>query len=317
MSPQRWRRVRRALTLGLFVAVCGLMFMLIKTLDWQQVRQALMQYRPATLLLGLGLSALGYAVFSSFDVLGRYHVGHGLPVRRVYPIAFVCNAFNLNLSSWVGAIALRYRLYSRQGLKTADITRVLTLSLITNWFGYLLLAGVLFCLGLPRLPASWGVSSTLLRVIGVALLLLGLAYLMACRFATRRAWRWRSQELTLPSWRLALLQGVLGANNWALMALLIYTLLPAGVAYPHVLATLMISSVAGLITHIPAGLGVLEMVFVALLRGEVKTGAIIAALIAYRALYYLLPLALATLTYLVLERQATSEKRQADSTARP
>lgn len=116
---------------------------------------------------------------------------------------------------------------------------------------------------------------------------------------------------------LALLQGVLGASNWALMALLIYTLLPAGVAYPHVLATLMISSVAGLITHIPAGLGVLEMVFVALLRGEVKTGAIIAALIAYRALYYLLPLALATLTYLVLERQATSEKRQADSTARP
>ena len=85
-------------------------------------------------------------------------------------MAFVCNAFNLNLSSWVGAVALRYRLYSRLGLDIADITRILTFSLVTNWFGYPLLAGILFSCGLPaaaglearqrrpapdRRPCSW------------------------------------------------------------------------------------------------------------------------------------------------------------------
>ena len=47
----------------------------------------------------------------------------------------------------VGAVALRYRLYSRLGLDIADITRILTFSLVTNWFGYLLLAGILFMCG--------------------------------------------------------------------------------------------------------------------------------------------------------------------------
>jgi uncharacterized membrane protein YbhN (UPF0104 family) len=50
---------------------------------------------------------------------------------------------------------------------------------------------------------------------------------------------------------------------------------------------------------------VLEAVFIALLAGEhVSHGAIIAALLAYRVLYYFLPLALATVGYLILESRA-------------
>ena len=181
---------------------------------------------PATLFLGLLLAAAGYTVFSSFDLLSRYYIGHSLPKRRVFTVAFVCNAFNLNLSSWVGAVALRYRLYSRLGLGIADITRILTFSLVTNWFGYLLLAGILFSCGLPALPPGWKLGSDGLRLIGALLLALAAGYLLACRFARRRAWGWREHRLTLPSWRLAALQGLLGASNWSLMALLLYSLLP-------------------------------------------------------------------------------------------
>ncbi|MCC3263624.1 UPF0104 family protein, partial [Paenibacillus polymyxa] len=83
-----------------------------------------------------GISLASYGVFSSFDVLSRYYIGHPLPVRRVFTVAFVCNAFNLNLSSWVGGVALRYRLYGRLGMSAADITRILSFSLVTNWYGY-------------------------------------------------------------------------------------------------------------------------------------------------------------------------------------
>ena len=57
--------------------------------------------------------------------------------------------------------------------------------------------------------------------------------------------------------------------------------------------------------HIPAGIGVLEAVFIAMLSGEeISRGAIIAALLAWRALFYFLPLLLATLCYLILESRA-------------
>ncbi len=289
--PRRshWRWLRRLLTLAFFVLVPVLLFLLVKNLDWQEVRHALGEYRPATLFLGLLLAAAGYTVFSSFDLLSRYYIGHSLPKRRVFTVAFVCNAFNLNLSSWVGAVALRYRLYSRLGLDIADITRILTFSLVTNWFGYLLLAGILFSCGLPALPPGWKLGSDGLRLIGALLLALAAGYLLACRFARRRAWGWREHRLTLPSWRLAALQGLLGASNWSLMALLLYSLLPHSVDYPSVLAILLISSIAGVITHIPAGLGVLEAVFIALLQGRLSQGVLLAALIGYRVLYFLLP----------------------------
>ena len=71
------------------------------------------------------------------------------------------------------------------------------------------------------------------------------------------------------------------------------------------LRVLLVSSIAGVIVHIPAGIGVLEAVFIALLAGEhTSKGSIIAALLAYRVLYYFIPLLLALICYLLLESQA-------------
>ena len=56
---------------------------------------------------------------------------------------------------------------------------------------------------------------------------------------------------------------------------------------------LLVAAVAGVIAHVPAGLGVLEAVFIALLSHRVPQAELLAALLAYRALYYLVPLALA------------------------
>lgn len=307
MSKQHkhWRRARQALTLAFFILVPVLLFSVLKNLDWQEVYQALASYRWRTLAMAAGVTLCSFALFSSFDLLGRYYTGHHLPARQVLPLALVCYAFNLNLSAWVGGIALRYRLYSRLGLKVATITRILSLGLLTNWAGYFAVAGSLFVCGLPKLPAGMEIGNTGLRLIGAALLLVVMAYLLACAFATRRTWHFRKQQITLPGIRLAALQVVMGALNWSLMALVVFILLPKGASYPTVLAVLMISSIAGVITHIPAGLGVLETVFLTLLQGTHGKGTLLAALIGYRAIYFLLPLLVATLTYLMLERLAS------------
>lgn len=100
------------------------------------------------------------------------------------------------------------------------------------------------------------------------------------------------------------MQASLGALNWSLMAAVIYTLLPDKAFYPAILGVLLISSIAGVITHIPAGLGVLETVFITLLAHQFSKGSLLAALIGYRAIYFLLPLLIALVVYLVLEKRA-------------
>lgn len=309
--PSKWVWAKRGLTLLCFILVPVLLFLLVKNLDWQEVRHALSSYKISTLLIGAGIALTSYMVFASYDLLAKRYTQHQVPARQVLPLAFVCYAFNLNLSSWVGGIALRYRLYSKLGLDVPTITRILSMCLITNWLGYMFIAGTVFAFGLPELPEGFKIGSTGLQVIGVVIILLALAYLLACRFSTRRTWTLRGQEITLPSFTVAFSQACLGALNWGLMGLLVWSLLPDKVGYPTILAILLISSIAGVIAHIPAGLGVLETIFITLLQGQYSKGALLAALIAYRALYFLMPLAIACVVYLVLERRTrTLEKRR-------
>lgn len=89
------------------------------------------------------------------------------------------------------------------------------------------------------------------------------------------------------------------------MGAIIWLLLGQNIDYFFVLGVLLVSSIAGVIVHIPAGIGVLEAVFMALLAGEdTSQGTIIAALLAYRVLYYFIPLLLALVCYLLLESRA-------------
>ncbi|MBD9484097.1 UPF0104 family protein [Pseudomonas sp. PDM14] len=307
----RW--AKRALNLLFFILVPVLLFMLVKNLEWNEVKDAIQGYSAPILLACVAITALSFTIFSSYDLLGRVYVKHTLPARQIMPVGFVAYAFNLNLSSWVGAIALRYRLYSRLGLDVPTITKVLTFSLVTNWLGYMIMAGGVFALRLVDLPEGWAIGVTGLQLIGFALLAVSATYLLACRFAKRRAWSFRDHELTLPSLRLALSQAGLAMLNWSLSSLLVFLLLPEGVTYPTVLGIMLISSIAGVITHIPAGLGVLEAVFIAMLQHQVSKGAVLAALIGYRAIYLLLPLAVAVGVYLVLEKRAKKLRAQQDS----
>lgn len=304
---------KRVFTLLLLILIPTLLFSLARNLDWNEVKQSLLAYEPSTLAIGLLIALCSYLVFASYDLLGRAYTGHTLPVRQVLPVAFVCYAFNLNFTTWVGGVALRYRLYGRLGLDTATITRILTLGLLTNWMGYMLLAGSVFALRLVKLPDNWAVGATGLQLIGFALLAIAATYLLACGYAKRRTWHLREHEITLPSLRFAACQIALGATNWALMALLIYWLLPEHLFYPSILGIFLISCIAGVVAHIPAGLGVLETVFLALLAGQLGQGTLVAALLAYRTLYYLIPLIVAVITYLVLEKRAKHMRQHTSS----
>lgn len=303
-----WRPLKRGLTVAFFALVAWLLVENARAIEWGDVWTSLGDLPNGVVFVAALLAAASHLLYSCFDLLGRHYTGHWLKLKRVMQVTFISYAFNLNMGSLVGGVAFRYRLYSQLGLANGVITRVLTLSMLTNWFGYFVLAGLALTFYPIELPPQWKLGNEGLRWLGLVLLALAGAYLGLCAFSRRRTFWLGGHEITLPRLRMALLQLAMSCANWALIGAAVWVLLQDRVDYVTVLSVLLVAAVAGVITHVPAGLGVLEAVFIALLSHQVAESELLAALVAYRALYYIVPLGAATALYVALETKIRNRK---------
>ena len=306
-----WSRAKTLLTWAFFGLVAWLLVSHAREIEWRDVGQAISALPASTLALAASLSVLGHLVYGCYDLLSRHYVGFNLGTTRVMLTTFVSYVFNLNLGSLVGGLGLRYRLYSRQGLGKGTISRIIAFSMWTNWLGYLALAGVLFVLAPIELPADWALSRASLQLLGAALMALASAYLLACATSRRRQWTVRSHDLELPSLRLAAAQLLMAAANWMLIGAIVWVLLQDRIDYGTTLTVMLVAAVAGVLTHVPAGIGILEAVFVTLLAGRLPASEILGALLVYRAIYYLIPLAVGAVAFLVIEKLGPENSRPA------
>jgi uncharacterized membrane protein YbhN (UPF0104 family) len=301
---QWWPWARRVVTLG-FVAVVGaLLWRYAEHVKWQEVWSSLMALPKSALLAALALAGTSHLLYSCFDLLGRRYTGHSLRARTVMAISFISYAFNLTIGSLAGGVGFRYRLYSQAGLSNGVITRIVSMSMLTNWLGYKLLAGLLFIFHPLQLPPAWHMGSHGLQWAGLLLVAISGGYLLCCVRMGERRWEVRGHELYLPPWRMALLQMAVSCANWMLMAGIVYVLLQQQVDYTDVLTVLLVGAIAGVFAHVPGGLGVFEFVFVALLSHRVPQTQLLAALLGYRAIYYIVPTLVAGAMYAGFELQA-------------
>lgn len=298
---RHWPKLRRLLVLAFFGVVAALLYRYARTVDWSSVVDTLKGYRMQTLAPAVALAALSYLLYGSYDLLARRYTGHELSRPRTLAVALISYAFNLNLGALVGGAAFRLRLYSKVGLAQAVVVRVIAFSVTTNWLGYMCVAAFAFTLARLPLPDDWRLAGSSLSLVGMAAGLLALGWLAMCLWSKRREATLFGHRIELPSARLALMQLGLASLNWLTIAAVMYLLLRGQVAYPTVLAIALLGAIAGALTHIPAGLGVLEAVFVGVLGAELGHGPLLAALLAYRAIYYVGPLVLAVVGWLALE----------------
>lgn len=304
LARQPRRRVPQLLLAVWLAGVAAWLVWQLQQVAWPLVGDSVRAYPAHTLLKAALLAVLSLLLYSSFDLLGRHVTGHQLATAQVMRVTFISHVFNLNLGALVGGVALRYRLYMRLGLGPAEVTQVLALSVLTNWLGCALLAGCLLILWPPALPASWAMGRSGLQALGAGLLAVGLIWLWCCQYGQRRAWRLGKMVLILPSGGTALLQGLLGLSHWLVLGSLLHELMPASLGFATVTSVLLLAAFAGVLTHVPAGLGVLEGVFLGVLSEQAPAHGIWAALLTYRLIYYLAPLSLAVLLYLQTEWQA-------------
>lgn len=302
--------LKRILVAGFIILVLSLLILAITHVEWVEVLDALKKLPVGALVWAGVFAVLTYCVYSCFDLIGKWYTGHRLMWWRSVLVGFISYAFTMSLGSTVGGVGMRIRLYTKQGLRQGVILRVWAMSVTTNWTGYLVMLGIVFLTAQVDMPAKWAIGEPLLRIVGALCLGLVAAYILASRYSARRSWSIRGHDIELPDARLALLQSFLGAAGWLLMGTVLYVLFQHRIPYFEVLGIVLISAVAGLAARIPGGLGVIEYVFITMLSGTIPRSETLAVLLVYRLFYYIMPLLLAGLCYLVAEMRLKPVSRQ-------
>ncbi|WP_238313462.1 lysylphosphatidylglycerol synthase domain-containing protein [Methylobacterium crusticola] len=295
------RRRRWTLIVAVLSVVLG-GYLLARTLGGYSLDQLVASVRalPAGRLAAAGaFAAASYLCLCGIDWLALRAAGRPLPFGRVALAAFI----SLSLGHSIGLAglssgAIRYRFYTRWGLGTGDVARVVLFCGVTVGLGLMALGAVAVLAdpGLAREVTGLGRPAVLasgLACAGGVALYLGLAARLRAPLRIRR---W---SIALPPLPLAAAQVGLGALNFALVSACLHQALAAvsDVGFLGVVSVFVIANAAVLITHVPGGLGVIESVVVHLLP---KTD-VIGPLIAFRFLYFLVPLALGLAAFAVTE----------------
>jgi phosphatidylglycerol lysyltransferase len=262
----------------------------------REVRFAVRTLPPIFILRGLLFAIGAYAALATYDVLANRYIRSDLPARRIAFISFIAFSFSnaLGFPLLLGG-GLRYRLYNAAGLSSADIALTIAFNSVTFWLGVLSVAGGSLLLAPSGSEALFGVALSSLRPVGALLLLTVAAYLVACAYF-RRPIRILGWEFVPPSIRIALAQVAIACVDWVLVAAVLWSVLPLPpehLTFGVVLCAFVLAQVAGLVSHVPGGLGVFEFAFVALLSGYVEPTRLLSAVIVFRIIYYLFPLAIA------------------------
>ncbi len=266
------------------------------TYDLRQIRFAVRTLDPIFIVRGALFAIGAYAALATYDVLALRYIKSDLPAKRVAFISFIAFSFSnaLGFPLLLGG-GLRYRLYNAAGLSSADIALTIAFNSVTFWLGVLSVAGGSLLLTPSGPDAIFGVPLSSLRAVGALLLLTVAAYLFACAWF-RRPIRVLGWEFVPPSGRIAMAQVAISIVDWLLVAAVLWSVLPqtsSDVTFGVVLTAFVLAQVAGLVSHVPGGLGVFEFTFVALLSRHVEPTRLLGAVIVFRIIYYLFPLAIA------------------------
>jgi uncharacterized membrane protein YbhN (UPF0104 family) len=238
--------------------------------------------------LALLFMAASYLCLTGFDALAVRYAGGSLPYRQVALTSFVSLSIGHNVGGAAfSSGALRYRFYSGFGLGGMQVGKVIAFCGVTVALGLATLAGIALLFGPEIGLGAVGLGPGTARGVGVVCLAAVGAYLLL-------AWRLttplvvRGHEFHMPSVRLAAGQVLVGTANFACVAGALHQLMAGAASYPETVTAYALGNVAGILSHVPGGLGVLEFVIGSILGHAEAIG----ALIVFRVLYFLLPLLL-------------------------
>lgn len=297
----------------LFVAAIGLAaFLLYRTLSrysLSEISQSLSSIPAARLAAAICFAAGSYLCLTGFDWLAVRYAGKPLPWRQCALASFTALSIGHNIGmAALSSGAVRYRFYSRWGLSAGEIAKVIVFSGLTVGIGLATLGGIGLLAYRDKAQALLGLSGGVMLAAAAACLAAPALYIGLCALV-RTPLRLRKWSLQLPEYKLAIGQVAVGTANFACVAACLQQLLAgfAEVGFLQVATIYVIANTAALVSHVPGGLGVLEATVSYLLPEEAAIG----ALIAFRCVYFFLPVSIGLPAFLISEhvlRRTVSEQ---------
>ncbi|BBD97145.1 bifunctional lysylphosphatidylglycerol flippase/synthetase MprF [Sphingobium amiense] len=288
----------------LMLAALGLIALthMLREVRLNDVRDAWHLMPARALLAAAVLTTISYGTLTLYDVMALRSIGRPLPYRTAALASFTSYTLshNLGLALLTGGSA-RFRIYNAAGLSAGEIARVVVAASATFWGGILVLASAMLAVRPEVAVRIFPDSPSALRLFGIAALLL-VAGLLVWAGRNGRTLSLRGMQMPLPPAPALLAQIGIGMADLLAASAALFVLVPGAdaAAWPAFFVGYTLAIIAVLVTHVPGGVGVFEAVMIAALPGTGQPE-LLAALLAYRLIYYIAPLLVAIAIILVQE----------------
>ncbi|MPZ36545.1 MAG: UPF0104 family protein [Rhizobiales bacterium] len=293
-----WGRIGLALSIAIIAIAAYVLHNILRAIEFKEVVHALLAADPSNILFAALFVAGGYFTLTFYDFFALRTIGrHDVPYRIAALAGFTSYSIghNVGASVFTGG-AVRYRVYSVWGLNAVEVAKLCFIAGLTFWLGNATVLG----LGIAYAPEGASAINQLPtwfnRILAFGTLIILMLYVVwvwtGQRVVGREGW-----QVTLPGGPLTLVQIGIGIVDLSFCALAMYMLMPD---QPHIgfvtLTVIFVSAtLLGFASHAPGGIGVFDAAMLVALWQYDKEH-LLAGLLIFRLLYYIIPFALSLVT---------------------
>jgi uncharacterized membrane protein YbhN (UPF0104 family) len=298
MPDPRRHRLKTALGIAGSVAIAGLaayvLYTTFQRISFADVLANVRAIPAGTLGLAAACAAGAFTVLAAYEVAVVRYVKHG--IGRAKPVITALIAFPLGHAmgqTLLSGSALRYRMYAPAGFSAMEVGATVLLCGMPYVLAFGLLLDLALVFGADALAPLFRISSEWLFLLGCIGLVKDAGYLLFV-WRRKKPIRLGGWAVNVPTLRMTALQLVVGVTDIVLIASVLYLLLPesADIALLPFIAVYLASILVGVVSHVPAGLGVLESMLLLLLP-HVPPEQLLASVLLYRVIYEVIPLVIA------------------------
>ncbi len=291
MNQKKWITIFSPI---LAVIILGIALVALhKELHGYQLRDVIISLRHIPndhLLAGVLFTLLSYFTLINYDKLAFYYLKIPMSYLRIIFAGFIGYVFSNNIGfALLTGGAVRYRYYSAWGVSGVQIAKIVSFCVVTFWLGLLTLTGIFFIVVPVAIPEVFVIPIHSTLLIGLVMLALVLLYFLVA--GRNRPLKIRSRTYTFPGLRISSMQLIVGVLDFLFVGCVVYSLLPSapGLTFPLFMVFFLMSQILGIVSNVPSGIGVFDALMIFFLSRYLPASTIMGTLVAYRAIYYIVP----------------------------
>ncbi|MDR0803954.1 MAG: lysylphosphatidylglycerol synthase domain-containing protein [Rickettsiales bacterium] len=276
-----------------FALAIGMLWWQLRHYSLMDIARALWNIPFINLVYACIACLAGYVALAFYDFQALRYIGKKLPWWKWMLAGMMGFAISNNAGhAVVSGAAIRYRLYTRWRITAGEIVKILTFNGFTYFLGCtaIVIAGY-FMVPHSLFNESVGVSVGIGGLFIFCCCCLGAYFALAALFAGKKIKIFKL-DFRVPGVSAAAVQMLTGIVDSVLAGLVLYFVMTPFIQIPFgtFMGIFVIAQTAGVFSQVPGGIGVFESIFLAILPSGADRATLFASLLAFRIIYYLLPL---------------------------